>query len=477
MGTYLSNKLGGTLLSTHYYPVSMRVENVLYAYGQYIVKLFFPVGLSVFYPLPDLRLTPLSVLPPLLLLIGVTVLALRLAHKAPYLLVGWFWFLGTLVPVIGLIHVGSMQSYADRYTYFTYTGAFVALAWVVYRWVAGRGLRARIAVYAFSLLLLVFGTQTALQVMVWKDTESLFSHSLEVAPEGNYVALAGLGMVYYNKYKNLQGAKILLKKSIEIAAVAPAWKNLGSLLLHEGKFKEAEACLRQGLEMSPRGDAKVRSDLAYVCVQEGKYREALDFAKQAVALSPHDPHTRMFETDALLGLGRCKQAESVARDALARNPKTKGLSIRLAVALMGQGRTEEADRFAQRAIQEGRGNPAIYFEMAKELLLLPSPTPSTLKESLSMARRAAVLTNGGQPWYLLTLGQALRANGQTKVARETLEHCLSMAETKKIEGLIRLARQALADLQQQESETGKTPPAAKDTGTGSKRLQVKNGGH
>ena len=105
------------------------------------------------------------------------------------------------------------------------------------------------------------------------------------------------------------------------------------------------------------------------------------------------------------------------RDALARNPKTKGLSIRLAVALMGQGRTEEADRFAQRAIQEGRGNPAIYFEMAKELLLLPSPTPSTLKESLSMARRAAVLTNGGQPWYLLTLGQALRANGQTKVAR------------------------------------------------------------
>ena len=462
LGTYLSNKLGGTLLSTQFYPFYMRVETVLYAYGQYIAKLFFPVGLSVFYPIPDLRLTLLTVIPPLLLLLAVSVLALRLAHKASYLLVGWFWFLGTLVPVIGLIHVGSMQAYADRYTYFTYTGAFIALVWLVYRWVKGKGLRARIALYAFCLILLALGTQTALQVMVWKDSESLFTHSLEVAPKGNYVALSSLGMVYYRKYKDVEGAKKLLKRSISVGATAPTWENLGSILLHQGKFKEAEACLRQGLMMSAQNVDRIWSDLAYACVQQGKYKEGLDFAEKSAVKRPDNPYVRMYQAQALLGLGRCGQAERVARQALILNPNIKGLSICVVAALMGQGRAVEAKHLTARIVDKSHGNPSVYSEVARELLLIPNPNPSTRQEALAMARKAVVSTKGGQPWYLLTLGRALRANSQSQEAAQVLTQCLTMAKTKKMEGLVRLTQRELKQLSNREGEQdGASKPDAK----------------
>ena len=191
VGTFLSNKIGGTL-GTGEISVLSRLPVVLYAYGQYIAKLFFPVGLTVFYPLPGLGLTFPSVLPALLLLVAITLLGLRWAYRAPYILVGWLWFLGTLVPVIGLLRVGSAQAYADRYTYFTYTGAFIALVWPAYRWARGGGLRARVAAYLFALILLSMGALTAWQVTVWRDSESLFTHSLEVAPKGQ---LRGHGRV------------------------------------------------------------------------------------------------------------------------------------------------------------------------------------------------------------------------------------------------------------------------------------------
>ena len=467
VGTYLTNAFGGSLPSTQAFPLGLRVETVLYAYGQYIAKLFFPVGLSFFYPVARLGLTAVNVLPPLLLLMAVTLLALRLAQRAPFLLVGWLWFLGTLVPVIGLIRVGSPQAYADRYTYFTYTGLFVVLVWAVYRWVKGRGFQARLALYLFGGLLLTLGLQTAFQVTVWRDSESLFTHSLEVAPKGNYVAMGGLGMVYYDKYKNIEGAKTLLKKAISLGPVYPNWYNLGGILLRQGEFKEGEACLRQALTASQWKDQKANalSALAYASVKQAQYAQALQYSRRALALAPGQEKAVESEAEALLGLGRCREAELVVRAGLAQHPKSTALAVRLAVALLGQGHAQEGAPYMERALKMRRGNPALFFEAATDLLLIPHPLPVVRQEALGMALRAVQASRGGQPWYLLTYGQALAVNGRKEEAQQVLEDCLAKAEAGRIQGLERMARQALGEL----APTGKAMPAQTKEGVGKQK--------
>jgi tetratricopeptide (TPR) repeat protein len=446
VGTYLTNKLGGTLIGDAHLPLALKTENIFYAYGQYIAKLFFPVGLSVFYPLPDLRSTPLAVLPPLLLLLAVTLLALRLADRAPYLLVGWLWFLGTLVPVIGLIHVGAMQAYADRYTYFTYTGAFIALVWPAYRWVKGRGLRARIALYLFSLLLAALGIQTAFQTAVWRNTETLFIHSLEVAPQGNYVALGSLGMELYNKYKNLQGAKELLERSFAIAVTSTSLQNYGMLMTREGDFPRAEAFFRRALAMHVRNDEQLFTNLAFACVHEGKYTEALAFARRALTLSPQDDRAAHNEVDALLGLGRLQEAEKRAREGLIRNPSSRPWMVRLAAALWGEGRGGEAKRWVQRALAESHGSVVVLFEAVQEMLLLPHPSPQVRQETLAMAGQAYQFTGGRQPWYAFILGRALKAAGQDQQAEKVFQTCLAQARSRRITGLEKMVQGELKGL-------------------------------
>ncbi len=445
-GTYLSNKLGGTLIGDAHLPLALRVENILYAYGQYIAKLFFPVGLSIFYPIPDLRQTPLTVLPPLLLLFAVTFLALRLVHRGPYLLVGWLWFVGTLVPVIGLIHVGAMQAYADRYTYFTYTGAFIMLVWPAYRWVKGRGLRARIALYLFLLVLTALGIQTAFQTTVWRNTETLFTHSLEVAPQGNYVALGSLGMELFNKYKNLQGAKELLEKSFAIAVTSTSLQNYGVLMTREGEFPKAEAFFRRALAMHIRNDEQLFTNLAFACVREGKYSEALAFAQRALTLSPQDDRAAHDEVDALLGLGRLKEAEKKSREGLVRNPSSQPWMVRLAAALWGEGREGEGKRWVQRALAESHGSVVVLFETVQELLLIPHPNPGVRQEALAMAGQAYQFTGGRLPWYNFLLGKALKTDGQNQQAEKVFQECLAQAQTRHITGLEQMVQGELKGL-------------------------------
>lgn len=452
VGTYLSNKLGGTLIGGAHLPLTLKVENVLYAYGQYIAKLFFPVGLSVFYPMPDLRLAPLTVIPPLLLLIAVTLLALRFVHRAPYLLVGWLWFLGTLVPVIGLIHVGAMQAYADRYTYFTYTGAFIALVWPAYRCVKGRGLRARIALYLFSLLLAALGLQTAFQVMVWRNTETLFRHSLEVAPQGNYVALGSLGMELFNKYKNIEGAKVLLEKSFAIAVTATSLQNYGVVMLSEGEFPKAEALFRQALTMPGSKKEELLANLAFSCIKEGKYSDALESARKALALSPQDDRARQDEADALLGLGRLQEAERLARESLARAPSSQPWMVGLAAALWGEGRDAEAKQLVQKALAESHGSVIVLFETGQELLMIPEPSAMVRQEALAVARQACQFTGGRKPWYLLQLGRALKINGQGQEAAAVFQDCLAKAKARHMPGLEQMVQGELQGLASGEKE-------------------------
>jgi hypothetical protein len=189
--TWLAQSSGGAVRT---YPLATRVASALSAYAGYLAKTFVPIHLAALYPRPvagpDWRAAALSAA----LLVGISAIAWRERRRAPWLAVGWAWFLGTLVPVIGLVPLGE-HAMADRYVYWPHVGLFVALAFSVDALLAARPRPLRLAAgAACAACVAVLAAFASAQTQVWKDSETLWRHALEVTRD-NYVAHANLGRV------------------------------------------------------------------------------------------------------------------------------------------------------------------------------------------------------------------------------------------------------------------------------------------
>src|ERR1035438_7267364 len=226
-------------------PVMQRVGNAMVACATYLEKTFWPAGLAVFYPLPD-KLPAGVVLVAGAVVLGITAWVAWSARRRPHLAVGWCWFLGMLVPVIGLVQVG-MQQMADRYTYLPLIGIFVMVVWEVAERCSGR--RAVLAALA-SGVLLVCVVMTSRQLSCWQNSERLFRHALEVTRD-NYVAENNLGFAL------LTDGKLDEAISHYRAAVAlqPRWERprlgLGEGLSRMDRFGEAAEQFSEALKLSP----------------------------------------------------------------------------------------------------------------------------------------------------------------------------------------------------------------------------------
>src|SRR5882724_3333973 len=193
--TFIVQRKAGSVWSVADLPLASRIENTAVAYCRYLGKLFWPAKLSVFYPHPGFW-PVLVVIFAAVLLVTISVLVLVL-RRLPYLAVGWFWFIGTLVPVIGLVQVG-WQSIADRYTYIPYIGIFIILVWLSKKFIRRWSARVIPLTIAGSVVLIVLAMLTRQQVGYWRDSEALFSHSL-VVTEHNFVAHHNLGLALVNQ--------------------------------------------------------------------------------------------------------------------------------------------------------------------------------------------------------------------------------------------------------------------------------------
>lgn len=228
--TYLAQARGGTVSPLEHIPFGLRLSNALVSYAVYLVKTILPLGLAVFYPHPALihAAIPLwKVAGSALLLGGISYLALRERERRPYLAVGWLWYLGTLVPVIGLVQVGE-QAFADRYTYIPMIGILVAIAW---------GAREILPGWRFQKVALGFLGGAAVTVLsvagwnqagYWKDNLTLHSHTLRVT-EKNWKAWNGLGYAYLD-IGRYQQAMADFREALRIKPDYPeAWNNLGTV--------------------------------------------------------------------------------------------------------------------------------------------------------------------------------------------------------------------------------------------------------
>jgi Flp pilus assembly protein TadD len=336
--TLYAQKKGGAVGSLDVLPFNARMANAIVSYADYIEKMIWPRNLAVFYPHPGIPPGWL-VLGSALTLLIITVLVLRSAKRFPYLVTGWLWYLGTLVPVIGLVQVG-LQAMADRYTYVPLIGLFVIIAWGVPE--LTRKWRHQKILLAVStgviLLILMFNTWS--QARYWQNSPSLFEHAIRVTAD-NYVAHNNLGVALARIGEKEKAAfhyseAIRMKPNFENAHF-----NLGNYLASQGMTSEAIVQYSEAIRIKPNY-SKARNNLGAMLASQGKFQEAIVQYEKALQTEPANASFYYNLGMALASMNRYDEAINRFREALLIQPNYAEVHNDLGMVLAIQGKTGEA---------------------------------------------------------------------------------------------------------------------------------------
>ncbi|MBM4246555.1 MAG: tetratricopeptide repeat protein [Deltaproteobacteria bacterium] len=320
VATYLVQDAAGATFSS--IPVALRLANAAISVVRHAGALIWPFGLSVLYPYPA-SWPAAAVVGAVSTIAAATALATWQVRRRPWILVGWLWFLGMLVPVIGLVQVG-VAAMADRYTYLPVLGLQISLLWTLRDW-ASNPERARIATCAVGVLLLFFAVRTWQQVGVWRSSITLFSHATEVT-DANYLAYSNLGM-----------------------ALAAA-----------ERFPEAERSFRRVLEIDPphfpektmrENDYMVRYALAVTLLRQGRYDEAGEQLARVLELVPDHLDANSHYGVILAMQGKADAARARFETALQHQPASALAHGNLARLDLLEGNAEAAVRGYRRALE------------------------------------------------------------------------------------------------------------------------------
>lgn len=306
--TYYTQAQEGAVQGTRQYPLYARLANAIHAYGMYLYETFVPVGLVPQYPHPGADLPWVQVAVAGVAVTGLTALAVAQWRRRPWLFVGWFWYLGTLAPVIGVVQVAHMAR-ADRYTYIPQIGVFIMIAWTLGELAARSVAWRRTAALAACAGVFALTAAAYVQTAYWRDNMTLFTRTLEVSPNS-----------------------------------AQAHYAVGVAYAERGAWQEAEDHFRMALEYPPPL-AEAHSNFAAVLYRRGATQEAAEQLREAVEIMPDNPELQVNYGVALLGLGRAEDALVRANLALALQPGHARAS-----ALQQACR----DALAERAAESGR---------------------------------------------------------------------------------------------------------------------------
>lgn len=289
--TWYAQRSGGEIRSLDEVPLETRIANAAVSYVRYLGMTVWPRGLAPFYPYPRETLPLWQVVGSAAALSGITLLAIAFLRRLPYLFVGWFWYLGTLVPVIGLVQVGE-QALADRYTYLPLIGIFLAVSWGLGD-MAERWLNTRKAVIPGTILgIAALVVCTWMQVRTWHDSRSLWEHALGVTPD-NPIARNNLGLALWQESGNPAEAEEHLRVAVHLKPdYARAYNNLGMACDLQGKHKEAIAAYRQALEIHP-DQSGTRYNLGISLAMDGQIDEAIEQLREAVRLGHPEAQAKL----------------------------------------------------------------------------------------------------------------------------------------------------------------------------------------
>jgi Tfp pilus assembly protein PilF len=302
--TLMAQKGGGAIKSFEILPLDSRVNNAIVSYVNYLWKTILPCHMAVFYPYPP-AFSLWSVVGAGVFIMVMTIMLMWYGRRYPYGVVGWLWYMGTLVPVIGFVQAGS-QAMADRYSYVPLIGIFIMVVWgtseLFKKWHYGRITLAVLSGCVLTVLI-VF---TSLQVQKWRDTEMLFRHTARVTDD-NFVAHDILGYV----------------------------------LLDQGRLDEASIQLREALRINPEY-ANANTNMAVVLMRQGKYEESLSYFCRVSQLRPGHGDAYYNLGIALIHASQYPEAVVYLNKVLASDPDHAGAHNNIGIAFVHMGKRDEA---------------------------------------------------------------------------------------------------------------------------------------
>jgi protein O-mannosyl-transferase len=429
--TILSQRSGAALAPLATAPLDTRILNSIVSFLRYLAKTVWPSGLSVIYLNTGAPPLILAILASLVLL-AVTLVAWRLRSRCPYVLMGWLWFLGTLVPVIGLVKVGS-HSIADRYTYLPAIGFFIMVIWGLGSHCVANSKRGIIAALAAIGVIMTFIVVAQRQVLVWQNTETLFRHAAAVT-RNNYVAQNSLAF-YYADLGQSDLAERVFRKSLAIyPGSAAAWNKLGSVMINRGRYPEAEMSCQAALKIFPQMP-EAHTTLGLALIKQGKTNEALASYSEALRFKPDYAPAHYNLANTLVHQGQLDLAAQHYQNALRADPRSADAHNNLAYILRRQQKLDEAAAHFKGAL---RLRPAFWqasyglgelmlkqndfneaaAEFSRVTQLKPDFALAHFQLALALAgqgKRNEAIESAGQAHLLST------RSGQQELARKSLE--------------------------------------------------------
>jgi tetratricopeptide (TPR) repeat protein len=407
VATVLAQSGGGAVVPTAVLPLGQRVCNALIACAGYLEKTFWPTRLALFYPLhgeaPEEAVVVAGVS-----LCCMTALVFWRAARNPYLLVGWLWFLGMLVPTLGLVQVG-MQQMADRYTYLPLIGVFVMLVWELTELLTALRVWTAVQASAAGLGVAVCGVLASRQIGYWQDTESIFGHTLKVTHD-NYVALSNHGMAVFKKGRVAEAiqdykAAIALAPELDVARTS-----LGEALVQQGKYDEAIEQFTKVLELEPANPA-ARLQLGVALSRQGKLDEAVEAFSEVLRQNPDDVGAHNNLGNVLSMQGRNEAALEHFAEAVRLQPAHASAQNNLAIVCKKLGRTDRAIACYREALRLQPNFLEALNNLAWTLATAPEEQYRNGSEAVRLATGACEMTQYQQPIPLTTLAAAYAESG------------------------------------------------------------------
>ena len=336
--TFLVEQSAGSVVPLGRHPLNARIANAVVSYVVYIEKMFWPSHLAVLYPHPG-KLPMWQVAGACLLLLIISLLAIRVVIRHPYFAVGWLWYIGTLVPVIGLVQVG-YQALADRYAYVPLIGLFMIIAWGFYEIVKKWHRRQLVLIVTAIALCSVLMTATWVQVRYWANSITLFEHALEHT-DNSSVMHCSLGVALADQERRTEA----IRHYSEALRIDPnyvkAHNNMGIALKNEGRTDEAIYHYSEALRINPYS-AEAHYNLGNALADKGRLDEAIDHFSRALQIDPDDAEAHNNLGNALCHQGRLDEAVDHFSRLLQIEPDNAEAHNNLGNALTHLGRLDEA---------------------------------------------------------------------------------------------------------------------------------------
>jgi protein O-mannosyl-transferase len=353
--TFIVQQKGGAVASLVTMALADRLENALVSYARYLGKTFWPATLAAPYPLPP-HWPVLTALLAFVLFAGLGAAAIGFRKNLPFGFTGWFWFVITLVPVIGLIQVGN-AAMADRYTYLPSIGVFLVLAWgagLAHEY--GRVPKLLLAGVAAAALAACAG-QTRRQLEFWRDNEKLFRHTLAVTKD-NFTAEVNLG-TWLSKKGQTPEAMELFHDALRLRPDDPdVLYNLGNAFARIGEWDNAIAYYRRARQNAP-APADLLNNLGLALASKRQYAEAATNFEAALKLNPDSADTRNNLAAILFMENQFDQAAQQYREALRLAPDDPRIYVNLGDTLVRLGQTAEAAKCYQEALRLDPGDASL----------------------------------------------------------------------------------------------------------------------